>query len=81
MGLARVDWTEIPVKTPCDTEHMPVGNDVLTDPVGVRDMMENNVDDDYYYLITPRRLPPSPLLLLAVIIIIITKLLIYVVIQ
>ncbi|MCA0247595.1 MAG: diaminopimelate epimerase [Proteobacteria bacterium] len=34
MGLARLDWREIPVATACDTNHMPVGLGPLQDPVG-----------------------------------------------
>jgi diaminopimelate epimerase len=34
MGLARLDWREIPVAKPCDTNHMPVGLGPLQDPVG-----------------------------------------------
>ena len=34
MGLARLDWREIPVATACDTNHMPVGLGTLQDPVG-----------------------------------------------
>ena len=34
MGLARLDWREIPVARACDTNHMPVGLGPLQDPVG-----------------------------------------------
>ena len=34
MGLARLDWREIPVAQACDTKHMPVGIGPLQDPVG-----------------------------------------------
>ena len=34
MGLARLDWREIPVRDACDTNHMPVGLGPLQDPVG-----------------------------------------------
>jgi diaminopimelate epimerase len=34
MGLARLDWREIPVREACDTNHMPVGLGPLQDPVG-----------------------------------------------
>ena len=34
MGLARLDWREIPVREACDTNHMPVGVGPLQDPVG-----------------------------------------------
>src|SRR4051794_21221061 len=34
MGLARLDWREIPVREACDTKHMPVGLGPLQDPVG-----------------------------------------------
>jgi diaminopimelate epimerase len=34
MGLARLDWREIPVREACDTNHMPVGLGSLQDPVG-----------------------------------------------
>jgi diaminopimelate epimerase len=34
MGLARLDWTEIPVREACDTNHLPVGAGPLQDPVG-----------------------------------------------
>jgi diaminopimelate epimerase len=34
MGLARLDWREIPVAEACDTNHMPVGLGPLKDPVG-----------------------------------------------
>jgi diaminopimelate epimerase len=34
MGLARLDWREIPVREACDTKHMPVGVGPLQDPVG-----------------------------------------------
>jgi diaminopimelate epimerase len=34
MGLARMDWTEIPVRAACDTNHLPVGAGPLQDPVG-----------------------------------------------
>ena len=34
MGPARLDWREIPVREPCDTNHMPVGLGPLQDPVG-----------------------------------------------
>jgi len=34
MGLARLDWREIPVAQACDTNHMPVGIGPLQDPVG-----------------------------------------------
>jgi diaminopimelate epimerase len=34
MGLARLDWRDIPVREPCDTNHMPVGIGPLQDPVG-----------------------------------------------
>ena len=35
MGEARLDWREIPVKTPCDTLHVPLSLGPLSDPVGV----------------------------------------------
>ncbi len=35
MGLARLDWREIPVASACDTNHMPVGLGPLQDPVGI----------------------------------------------
>src|SRR5258707_1546577 len=34
MGLARLDWRDIPVREACDTNHMPVGLGPLKDPVG-----------------------------------------------
>ena len=34
IGLARLDWREIPVGQACDTNHMPVGVGPLQDPVG-----------------------------------------------
>jgi diaminopimelate epimerase len=34
MGVARLDWREIPVREACDTNHMPVGLGPLQDPVG-----------------------------------------------
>jgi diaminopimelate epimerase len=34
MGLARLDWRDIPVREACDTNHMPVGVGPLQDPVG-----------------------------------------------
>jgi diaminopimelate epimerase len=34
MGLARLDWREIPVAAACDTNHMPVCLGPLQDPVG-----------------------------------------------
>jgi diaminopimelate epimerase len=34
MGLARMDWRDIPVAEACDTNHMPVGLGPLQDPVG-----------------------------------------------
>ena len=34
MGLARLDWREVPVREACDTNHMPVGIGPLQDPVG-----------------------------------------------
>jgi diaminopimelate epimerase len=34
MGLARLDWRDIPVREACDTNHMPVGAGPLQDPVG-----------------------------------------------
>jgi diaminopimelate epimerase len=34
MGLARIDWRDIPVREACDTKHMPVGIGPLQDPVG-----------------------------------------------
>jgi diaminopimelate epimerase len=34
MGLARMDWREIPVARPCDTKHLPVELGALKDPVG-----------------------------------------------
>ena len=34
MGLARLDWREIPVREACDTNHMPIGLGPLQDPVG-----------------------------------------------
>jgi diaminopimelate epimerase len=34
MGLARLDWRDIPVREACDTKHMPVGVGPLQDPVG-----------------------------------------------
>ncbi len=35
MGPALLDWQDIPVASECDTLHMPVGNDDLSDPAGV----------------------------------------------
>src|SRR5262245_32201060 len=32
MGPARLDWRDIPVREPCDTNHMPVGLGPLQDP-------------------------------------------------
>src|SRR6185369_4495427 len=34
MGVARLDWREIPVAGACDTNHLPVGAGPLQDPVG-----------------------------------------------
>jgi diaminopimelate epimerase len=34
MGQAQLDWRDIPVREPCDTNHMPVGLGPLQDPVG-----------------------------------------------
>src|SRR5579883_923985 len=34
MGLAKLDWREIPVAGACDTNHLPVGAGPLQDPVG-----------------------------------------------
>ena len=34
MGLARLDWREVPVAAACDTNHLPVGLGPLQDPVG-----------------------------------------------
>jgi diaminopimelate epimerase len=34
MGLARLDWRDIPVAQACDTNHMPIGLGPLRDPVG-----------------------------------------------
>jgi diaminopimelate epimerase len=34
MGQARLDWRDIPVREPCDTNHLPVGSGPLQDPVG-----------------------------------------------
>jgi diaminopimelate epimerase len=34
MGVARLDWREIPVAGACDTNHLPVGIGPLQDPVG-----------------------------------------------
>jgi diaminopimelate epimerase len=34
MGLAHLDWRDIPVREACDTNHMPVGIGPLQDPVG-----------------------------------------------
>lgn len=34
MGPARLDWREIPVRSACDTNHLPVGLGPLRDPVG-----------------------------------------------
>src|SRR2546430_9981692 len=34
MGLALLDWRDIPVREACDTKHMPVGIGALQDPVG-----------------------------------------------
>lgn len=34
MGLARLDWREIPVREACDTAHLPVSVGPLGDPVG-----------------------------------------------
>jgi diaminopimelate epimerase len=34
MGVARLDWREIPVREACDTNHMPVGIGPLQDAVG-----------------------------------------------
>jgi diaminopimelate epimerase len=34
MGVAKLDWREIPVAEACDTNHMPVGLGPLQDPVG-----------------------------------------------
>ncbi len=34
MGPAGLDWRDIPVREPCDTNHMPVGSGPLQDPVG-----------------------------------------------
>jgi len=35
MGVARLDWRDIPVADPCDTLHMPVSAEGFDDPVGV----------------------------------------------
>jgi diaminopimelate epimerase len=34
MGVAKLDWREIPVAGACDTNHLPVGAGPLQDPVG-----------------------------------------------
>src|SRR5258706_12620442 len=34
MGLALLDWRDIPVREACDTNHLPVGLGPLQDPVG-----------------------------------------------
>src|SRR4051794_13121301 len=34
MGLAKLDWRDIPVAGACDTNHLPVGAGPLQDPVG-----------------------------------------------
>lgn len=34
MGLARLDWRDVPVREACDTNHMPIGLGPLQDPVG-----------------------------------------------
>src|SRR5215472_2910678 len=34
MGPARLDWRDIPVREPCDTNHMPISLGPLSDPVG-----------------------------------------------
>src|ERR1700704_4415862 len=34
MGLALLDWRDIPVREACDTNHLPVGLGPLKDPVG-----------------------------------------------
>jgi diaminopimelate epimerase len=34
MGPAGLDWRDIPVREPCDTNHMPIGLGPLQDPVG-----------------------------------------------
>lgn len=34
MGVARLDWRDIPVREACDTNHMPVGLGPLQDPAG-----------------------------------------------
>jgi len=34
MGVAQMDWRDIPVREPCDTSHMPVGLGPLQNPVG-----------------------------------------------
>jgi len=34
MGLALLDWRDIPVREACDTKHMPIGLGPLQDPVG-----------------------------------------------
>lgn len=34
MGLARLDWREIPLARACDTNHLPLGLGPLQDPVG-----------------------------------------------
>ena len=35
MGPALLDWQDVPVASACDTLHLPVGHDALSDPVGV----------------------------------------------
>lgn len=35
MGPARASWQEIPVARECDTDHLPLAQGPLTDPVGV----------------------------------------------
>jgi diaminopimelate epimerase len=34
MGVAKLDWREIPVAGACDTNHLPIGAGPLQDPVG-----------------------------------------------
>ena len=35
MGLARLDWRDIPLAEPCDTLHLPIAHGALSDPVAV----------------------------------------------
>lgn len=35
MGVARLDWREVPLSEPCDTLHLPLSLGPLSDPVGV----------------------------------------------